>query len=131
MKRWLIAVVMVVVLLGISGCEQPKEEQAIDAVHRGEAYFNKGEFDKAIADFTEAIRLNPEYDLAYIVRGLAYSEKGEHGRAITDYTDAIALDPKLPDAYALRGQAYEKQGDQAKAEADFAKAKELGYIPPE
>ena len=38
---------------------------------RGIAYGKKGEFDKAIADFTEAIRLKPDFAVAYLNRGIA------------------------------------------------------------
>ena len=54
----------------------------------------KGDFDKALADLTEAIRLDPKLAQAYLCRGEAYSEKGEHGKAIADITEAIRLEPK-------------------------------------
>ena len=65
------------------------------------AYGNKGEHDKAIADYTEAIRLNPKYAEAYYNRGVAYEDKGEHDKAIADFTEAIRLDPKYAKAYAI------------------------------
>ena len=37
---------------------------------------NKGSFDKALSDFTEAIRLDPNDALAYDDRGFAYANKG-------------------------------------------------------
>ena len=37
----------------------------------------KGEFDKAIADYTEAIRLDPKYAEAHEERGYSYHKKGE------------------------------------------------------
>ena len=46
-------------LLGISGCGPSIEQQAIDALNRGVDYAENGEFDKAIADYTKVIRLNP------------------------------------------------------------------------
>ena len=54
----------------------------------------KGEFDKAIADYTESIRLNPQRAETYWGRGHAYAEKGEFDKAIADFTESIRLDPR-------------------------------------
>ena len=60
---------------------------------RGAAYLAKSEFDLAIADYTEAIRLYPTYGGHYQSRGLAYLAKGDKDRAIADFRQAIELDP--------------------------------------
>src|SRR5260370_13509566 len=59
--------------------------------NRGAAYREKGDPDRAIADFTEAIRLKPNYSHAYDNRGVAYPDKGDPNRAIADLTEAIRL----------------------------------------
>jgi Flp pilus assembly protein TadD len=69
---------------------------------RGIAYANKGDLDRAIADFNEAIRLDPTDPHAYNNRGSAYENKGDHERAITEYDEAIRLDPKYALAYHNR-----------------------------
>jgi tetratricopeptide (TPR) repeat protein len=61
---------------------------------RAEAHGDDGDRDKAIADYTEAIRLAPKCAEAYTNRGISYYEKGEQDKAIADYTEAIRLDPK-------------------------------------
>ena len=58
-------------------------------------YGDKGDYDRAIADYDEAIRLDPRYAVAYYNRGVAYCDKGDYDRAIADYNEAIRLDPKL------------------------------------
>ena len=90
--------------------------------NRGGAYFLKGDYDKAIVDSTEAIRLNPTNDAAYRNRGGAYLLKGDTGKAIADYTEVIRLVPKFAAAYDDRGNAYAMKGDYDKAIADYTEA---------
>jgi tetratricopeptide (TPR) repeat protein len=71
---------------------------------RGEVYRNnKLENDRALADLTEAIRLDPNNAGYYISRGRMY---GSDDRAIADFTRAIRLDPHNADAYSDRGFVY-------------------------
>jgi tetratricopeptide (TPR) repeat protein len=59
--------------------------------HRGNAYRDKGDNDRAIADYTHAIELKPTFAAAYYSRGLVYSKQGETDRAIAGRTRAIQL----------------------------------------
>jgi len=95
----------------IQGRGETAKNSAIAQHKRGLAYRNKGDFDRAIADLSEAIRLDPKYAEAYYGRGLAYGNKGDLDRAIADYSEAIRLDPKLAAAYNNRGNAYKNKGD--------------------
>ena len=72
--------------LTVSGCSQKKAE-AVDAFKRGISYAKKGDYDKAIADYTEAIRLDPKDAAAYYNRGTSYAHKGDYDKAIADYTE--------------------------------------------
>jgi tetratricopeptide (TPR) repeat protein len=65
-----------------------------------EAYFDRGfaacdeaDYDGAIADYDEAIRLNPHYDLAYRNRGDAWYYKQDYARAREDWEKALQLNP--------------------------------------
>ena len=62
--------------------------------NRGVAYWNKGKHNKEIADYTEAIRLDPKLAQAYYNRALACLHKREYDKAIADYTKFIRLDPE-------------------------------------
>ncbi|HBE32507.1 MAG TPA: peptidase C14, partial [Cyanobacteria bacterium UBA11368] len=62
--------------------------------YRGNAYYFKGEYDLAIEDLNEALKLNPNSAKAFYNRGVAYGNKGEYDRAIADFTAAINLNPK-------------------------------------
>jgi tetratricopeptide (TPR) repeat protein len=101
---------------------------AVEYYNRGESYRNKGDHDRAIADYTEAIRLDPQFAIAYNNRGVSYNGgKKDYDRAIADYTEAIRLNPQYALAYNNRGNAYQAKGNQARADADFAEARRLGY----
>ena len=89
----------------------------------------KGDYERAIADFDQSIRLKPDWAVAYDNRGLAYALKGDYDRAIADFTQAIKLEPDLAVAYLLRGMVYADTGEREKAIADLEKALELGLNP--
>ncbi len=69
---------------------------------RGLLYWDRKDYDRAIADETEAIKLDPKYVAAYIGRGVAYRSKGDTDHAMTDFSAAIKLNPKEPVAYDNR-----------------------------
>jgi tetratricopeptide (TPR) repeat protein len=90
---------------------------------RGEDFSRIHGYDRAIAEYTTAIRLNPDYAEAYNDRGFAYYLRGNPERAIADYTRAIELRPNYPKAYNSRGVVYMAHGyGRAKAIADFDQA---------
>src|SRR6267142_7277673 len=83
-------------------------EQVGDAyINRGQHYYERQEYDRAIADFNRAIPLKPKWvQMAYGNRGNAYFSKGEDEKAIGSYDKAIELDPKYTSAYTARGLLY-------------------------
>ena len=81
--------------------------------------------DKAIADYTQAIRLDPNNTSAYIHRGYVYYAKGDYNRAIADYDQAIKLAPYSKAAYNNRGHVLADKGDLDAAIADYDQALRL------
>ncbi len=61
-------------------------------------YNTKADYDRAIADYNEAIRLDAKYSGAYFSRGLANLYNGSASKALADLNQASELNPK--DAYA-------------------------------
>ena len=93
---------------------------------RGRAYLFKDDYDQAIADCTEAIRLDPAFSEAYDVRAAAYKYIAANDQAIADYTALILLNP---DAYwhRCRGDFYREMADYDKAIADYTEAIRLAH----
>lgn len=78
---------------------------------RGRIALRHGDVDRAIADFDEAIRLNPNRAAVFRDRALAHRQNGELEAAIADYDQAIALDPGRAAPYHDRGLALAAKGD--------------------
>jgi tetratricopeptide (TPR) repeat protein len=95
-------------------------------VNRGVAHYKlRRDYDRAIADYTLAIRLNPANSNAVRYRGNLYFEKGDYDLAIDDLTTAINLRPSSEIAaqvYNTRGSAYFRKGDYDRALADYDQA---------
>lgn len=98
--------------------------------YRGFAYKRLGDKDKAIAEFDEAIRLNPLEALAWRVRGATYAAKSDYAKQFADYSESIRVDPENPDSrhhrVVLRSAcADEKFRDGKQAIEDATKACEM------
>ena len=88
---------------------------------RGNAYFRRQDYDRAIAHYDVAISLNPNYVDAHIGRGNAYLRTHDYDRAIANFNEAIRLDPNYA-AYYGRGNAYLGMQDYDRAIANFDEA---------
>ena len=95
---------------------------AENAVNRGIAAFGRSDGAAAIAEYTEAIRLDPACVKAYFLRGEARRNFGELDGAADDYTHAIRLDPKWAMPYLSRAAVYRGIGQYKKVIADCTEA---------
>ena len=99
-------------------------QTAKEYLKKGTEYTKTGEYQSAIDDLTECLRIDTNYALAYNMRGFAYRNLGNYEEAIADYTRAIRIDPDridddIADAKYWRGEAYYNLGNYEKAIADF------------
>lgn len=78
---------------------------------RGRIALRHGDFRRAVADFDEAIHLNPNRASLYRDRALARRQNGDLELAIADYDEAIAHEPKLAAPYHQRALALAATGD--------------------
>jgi tetratricopeptide (TPR) repeat protein len=109
----------------IQSGKEAKESLADAFVSRGIAYDFNGEYDRAIQDFGEAIKLNPDDAENFYLRASAYRHKGENGPAIQDYDQAIKLNPYDDIAFISRGIAYMNKGEYDRGIQDFNQAIKL------
>jgi lipoprotein NlpI len=88
-------------------------------VNRGLAHAAKGD-PRAIADFSEAIRIEPQHLRALFERGRFYAGAlGDLDHAVQDFDAAIAANPRFTDALNYRGGIRRRNGDYDGAIADF------------
>jgi tetratricopeptide (TPR) repeat protein/S1-C subfamily serine protease len=93
--------------------------------NRGNLYYFQKKWDLALANYNEAIKLNPQSAYIYASRGNAYDELKKWDLALDDYNKAIQLNPQDAFAYNNRGVFYVRQKKWNLALADYNKAIEL------
>jgi len=74
---------------------QDSLEVSFSFYDRGIYYDTKGEYDKAIADYTSAIEKIIDFAHGYRNRGLAYWEMKQYNKALVDFNEALRLFSKI------------------------------------
>ena len=98
---------------------------ADDHMERGMEYYERGEYDEAVAKFQAAIELEPDDAGTHRNLGTAYLEQGKYEEAAAAYEKAIELDPDFGEAYGDLAGAYVNLGRLSEAIAAGEKAIEL------
>jgi len=97
-------------------------KEALDHDATGTKYFEAGENDKAISEFTRAIEKHPQDVIAFINRGTAYFSNRQYEKAVADFNQAIKITPEDARVFNNRASAYEELGKFEEALADYTKA---------
>src|SRR3984893_2051274 len=100
-------------------------------VKLGESFFEKGEYERAISEYDEAVGFDPKYIPAYVSRGSARSAKGNFSLANADYNEAIKLNPSYASAYYNRGRMFFAQKLYDRAIVDYSEAIRIDPSSPE
>jgi tetratricopeptide (TPR) repeat protein len=90
-----------------------RRDKTFAPAHSGRAlaYRVRGNLDQALADFNEALTLDPHLATLYADRGATYFALGNVDKAIADYDQAIGRNTNVAASYNLRGLAYFTTGD--------------------
>merc|ERR1719187_2692340 len=96
---------------------------------RGEAMssFSEGEWEAAIALFTEAIKLNPNSAAMFAKRGACFIKVQKPNACVRDCTRAIELNPDNAGAYKFRGRSHRLLGNFTAAAKDLATACKIDF----
>ncbi len=99
-------------------------------MERGDRYRHDGEYELALEDYNEVIRLEPDSSLAYNRRGLVYAELKAYDLALADYNTALRLSPN--DAVVIGNMAivYSEVGDHEQSRATYNEALRLAPDDP-
>ena len=123
-------VLLLSLVLSVVGCGDPADAHRYNS--SGVKLFEQGRPEEALAEYNEAIRLDPKCAAAYFNRGQTYFALGHQLEAVRDYTEAIRLNPQhpyVPLAYSSRAMSYTLLGNDLEAHQDIGRAVELGYDP--
>ena len=108
------------------------DNQNADAFYnRGWIYEHKGEFKKAVDDYTRALTIDKNHIDAYYNRGLIYLAQGKYSLAIADFTEVIKQKGEDADAYNNRGNAYMQINEFESALNDYNTAINLSPDDPD
>lgn len=127
-----IAILVIAAALATAACS-PQTQQTVVKEQMSAKQFNNRGVDKldqkdykgAIAEFNQALQLDPQNAKAYFNRGFAYYNLENYQNAIEDYTKAIQINPGDAEALYNRGLAYSNADKDKVAIADFEKAAQL------
>src|SRR5260221_74791 len=95
LKLFVIALFVLLLVSDLDGASvvDSPGEYALAHLNKGDGWLAKGDYDRAIADYNQAIHLDAMNSYAYYNRGGAWAEKGDYDRAIADYKKAMRTDP--------------------------------------
>jgi tetratricopeptide (TPR) repeat protein len=100
------------------------QPHSVEALYdRGLFYQNTGSLEKAVNDYKQLLKINPEYGFAYFNLGfIAMKYEKDYRKAIPLFTSALENEKHYVEAYYNRGVCYEKIGDKQQAKADYLEA---------
>ncbi len=113
----------------IAACTRVGQDRKEDAEARSDAYYNigqaysrKGDRDRSMGAYSEAITLDPKNTWAIYNRAAGHLTKRDYDRAIADASAGIRIDPKVAWGYLNRAIAYHVKGNLDAALADYQAA---------
>lgn len=93
----------------------------------GASLAQQGRIDEAIAHYSEAIRIMPDFALSHDNLGILLGKQGRFDEAIAHFSRAVQLNPNYAEAHNNLGSALGKQGRMDEAIHEFSEA--LRIVP--
>lgn len=124
---WQATIIAIACVTASCGCRQETNDRtlkAADLIDRGNAHFERNEYDEAIALFSEAIRIEPDNYRGYLSRSHVFMELYDHEKETADLTEVIKLKPDA-ESYRNRGSSYLSAKDYDRAIADLTESVRL------
>jgi tetratricopeptide (TPR) repeat protein len=103
----------------IQSRKETPENRAVAYSNRGTIWLSKKDYDRAVSDYDEAIKLDPNNPLPRYNRGTLWLQTERYDRAISDLDYAISLNPENFEYYNNRGRSYFLKGDYNRAIVDY------------
>jgi tetratricopeptide (TPR) repeat protein len=97
-------------------------QNAQTRLDNGKRLFDQQNYNGAIRELDEAIRLDPNLAEAYAYRSWAHGQNNNNTQALKDANRAIQLNSRLALGYFTRGRAYQVKNDNDRAIADYTEA---------
>jgi Flp pilus assembly protein TadD len=128
-KNYRLGIIGLTILVGVSAlqtaCVGPSARSASAALQaQALSKAQNGDYSGAVADDTEALRLDPSNARLYEDRGRFRSKLGDDAGALADLGQALQLDPSAPLTYIERGISRYRTGDYQGAVEDLTQALE-------
>jgi tetratricopeptide (TPR) repeat protein len=101
---------------------QPSAEECFQ---HAQALHAREEYDRAVEEYTEAIRLSPGHLMALLERGRLHRSRGQLDEALEDFNAAICVESRNAEAHLRRGNVYAGKGQHDQAIADYTQALKL------
>lgn len=125
-RFWLLAFILTIWLLFLSGCEGPPlQSQAEAYLDRAFIALREDQPEKAMAEIEKALALDANLPRAYYARAMAHRQQDDLPATLADLEQARTLDPNYLDAYVGLGNTYQEMGDLPRTVANYEKALEL------
>ncbi len=113
----------------IQSGELSQRELALTFSNRGNVYYRKGQYDRAIKDYNQAIRLAPDYAPGYNGRAWSRYLLGQNAEALSDVDKALSLSPNFSSAIEARAHILAALRRPQEALTEFERAMQMeGYL---
>jgi tetratricopeptide (TPR) repeat protein len=94
-------------------------QDASDYLKSANIFYEKGDYEGAIADFTKAVELSPNNEEAYYGRGLMFWIQGKESESTDDFKKAAQLNPKFEEIFLDLSNASKFKNDVSKFTYDI------------